>query len=162
MRAAWLLVVAACSFEHGTAPATPPMVDAPRMIDGSGTTNPQCPGDYPLTFDGHVYKLISNVDWSNGQLTCQADQGHLVKIETMAENDFLHMQIGTGFAWIGLKDTMMNDMFFWTDGTPLGSFQDFASNPASPTKDCVDMGATAGTWAVYTCTTPELALCECP
>jgi hypothetical protein len=154
----WLVACVACSFEHGSAPTTSTRIDAPRAVDGAAA----CPGDYNLAFGGHVYKLVNNVDWDTAKITCLVDQGHLVKIEDMLENDFLHNQIGSGFAWIGLRDTMMNDTFYWTDGTALGSFQNFSGSTASSTRDCVDMGATAGTWAVYTCASAELALCECP
>ncbi len=160
MRAVWLVAFAACSFEHGTAPSAPTS-DAATRSDAPGEAA-ACPSDYNLAFGGHVYKLISNVDWTSAQGACVADGGHLVKIEGMPENDWLHVQIGAGYAWIGLKDTMGNDTFYWTDGTQLGSFNMFSGPTASATKDCVDMGASAGTWAVYTCSTPELALCECP
>lgn len=161
MRAVWLVACVACSFEHGYPPSSstpPPYIDS--AIAGSGSS--ACPGDYNLAYGGHVYKLIANLAWSDAQAACVSDQGHLVKIEDMNENNFLQAQIGFGYAWIGLKDTMANDTFYWTDGTPLGSYKNFSGPTASPTKDCVDMGATAGTWAVYTCSTPELALCECP
>ncbi|MGE5185767.1 MAG: C-type lectin domain-containing protein [Acidobacteriota bacterium] len=159
MRAVWLVACVACWFEHGAAPVTPPAAVAPA---GSAVDAAICPADYTASFGGHFYKQLANVDWNTGQMMCAADQGHLAKIETMAENDYLHGQLTFGFAWIGLKDTMGNDTFYWTDGTPLGSFNDFAGTTASQTKDCVDMGATAGTWAVYTCTMLELAICECP
>jgi len=159
----WLLL-AGCTFVHGSSQQQQPQPDAPKSSPDAApdAALPACGNDFTLKFNGHSYKLSGSDTWDMDEAECAAGNGHLVKIENMAENDWLHMQIGGGFAWTGLRDTMNNDTFYWTDGTMLGSFTDFSGNPNSPMNNCVDMGATAGTWAVYDCTFTEPGLCECP
>ena len=66
---------------------------------------------------------------------CQTEGGHLARISSEAENDFIGTMVVGGNWWIGLwsgeEDKCYNntDHFVWTDGTPFSGFSNWGVEP---------------------------------
>ena len=114
------------------------------------------------TFMGHHYFANGNGSWMANEASCVAVGGHLVKIETMAENTFITTTFASGgYVWIGLSDPTNTDVYEWTDGTPLGvGYNAFQGGvPPVSSGNCVD---TNGTWDPFACSYASHAgVCEC-
>ena len=111
---------------------------------------------------GHHYFKTANMSWAAAQGACVAVGGHLAKIETSTEDDFITATFTLGgYVWIGLQDPTDTDVYVWADLTPLGtSYNGFPSmTPPISAGNCVD---TNGTWDPYTCgATNHGGVCEC-
>lgn len=84
----------------------------------------------PLTFDGHQYSLLSTDTWANSELFAVANGGHLVAINSAAENAFVNTSFGGMALWIGLQRTPAGlETFAWSNGDALG-YTNFA--PGEP------------------------------
>ena len=170
----WLLLVtAACSFEHGSLQSDGPgsgsgsqQTDARPLdasIDAPLDANPGCLTRATKTYNGHHYFATSDKSWDASQAECASVSGHLVKIETSGENNFIGTNFATsGYVWIGLRDVLDADVYQWTDGSLLGAgYNAFpaATPPTSSTANCVD---TNGTWDPYSCSyNGHGGVCEC-
>ncbi len=131
--------------------------DGRAEVDASAA----CIAKGQLMFGGHHYYLLTvSSDWNVDKATCEGDGGHLVKIETMAENTFVQSTFTTANIWIGLSDPTMTDTYVWTDGTPLGAYNDFPNGTIPMSNhDCVAMDATS--WKVLDCVQGLPGVCEC-
>lgn len=134
------------------APAAPP----PDAAGG-------CAASYDLGFEGHRYRRLEGLARGAAEASCAAGGGHLVTVDSQAENDFVQRQLASGYAWIGLTDVgHAPGEFVWADGSPLGTFQNFAPGLGTSLGGvCVDLKASNGAWATWTCAAAQDALCEC-
>ncbi len=75
--------------------------------------------------NGHYYVLTSGqVNWEEAEAQAAALGGHLVTINSQAENDFLQRVYFSGPArhdsfWIGLNDVNSEGTFVWSSGEPV-------------------------------------------
>ena len=137
------------------APATPPP-DARTQVDASALA---CIASYPeVSAAGHHYKVLANTSWQAAATGC-GDMGHLVNIDDAVENTFVATLGTSSYRWIGLADVANNDVYVWTDGSPL-TFSAFGGPPPQSPDNCVD-ASRAGGWEAYTCTMQHDAVCEC-
>ena len=104
--------------------------------------------------NGHMYELTLVRDtWTNSELAAQARGGHLVSINSQAEQDFListfladGMPTATVPLWIGLTDQPFHDSQSyntWTTGEPV-TFKNF--NPGDPNNQQADEDYVAMNW----------------
>lgn len=70
------------------------------------------------TWGGHDYTLISADDWLDSEAFAISQGGHLVAVNSAAENSFLISTFGSSHSlWIGLQRTAPNaPTFAWTNG----------------------------------------------
>jgi hypothetical protein len=99
--------------------------------------------------------------WQTARERCSAWDGALIKVETAAEDTFLASLLGVS-AWLGASDTELENVFVWTDGTPV----DFGNwGPAQPDRfpgpDCVEKRDTEGRfWFDQPCENQRAFVCE--
>lgn len=166
---------AACSFEPQleTKPASNP--DAAGAPDAAVTLPPDmappaagCPIAYAAAFGTHRYRLTDkDYSWPAARDQCQSDGGHLVKIETREEDNFLTGAVDGGdhpFIWVGLADPTSTDTYQWTDGSALGTFDHFTFGVIPTSSDnCIDKSASDfdGRWFAFDCNRQQRGVCEC-
>ncbi|MGH0115075.1 UNVERIFIED_CONTAM: hypothetical protein FKN15_070595 [Acipenser sinensis] len=79
-----------------------------------------CPQNWVL-FNGKCYYFSTDrMNWNSSRDNCTSMGGHLVIIESEAEQEFIHSQTGRirDFFWIGLSDEVTEGEFLWVDNTP--------------------------------------------
>lgn len=70
---------------------------------------------------GHNYLLLSSSDWLSAESTAISLGGHLITINSQAENDWVFNQWGhTRSLLIGLTDAAQEGTFVWTSGQAFG------------------------------------------
>ncbi|HUQ72680.1 MAG TPA: family 16 glycoside hydrolase, partial [Planctomycetaceae bacterium] len=84
-------------------------------------------------FQGHAYRFFpEQVSWRAAKSRCEQTGGHLVIIESAAENAFvaqlIEQQGGTN-SWIGITDASSESRWQSVSGQPLGWTNWFANNP---------------------------------
>jgi hypothetical protein len=101
--------------------------------------------------------------WQVARGDCTVWGGALVKVES-PEEDQLVGQLVTQDLWLGASDTAIENVFVWTDGSPIvfGNW-----GPAQPDRfpgpDCVQKRSTAGRqWFDQPCDNNWLYVCEKP
>ena len=117
--------------------------------------------------------------WEDAETSCEDNGGHLIKIESKAENDFLlntFLQIPEGAinieAWIGLTDKKEEGKFVWTDGTPeqenCTMWADGQPNEEDG-QDCAEIAngifwpggpPQVGVWNDFQCNSKIMYICE--
>ncbi len=104
--------------------------------------------------NGHIYELtLARDTWTNSELAAQARGGHLVSINSQAEQNFListfladGMSTATVPLWIGLTDQPNHDSGSytnWTTGEAV-TFRNF--NPHDPNNQQADEDYVAMNW----------------
>lgn len=128
------------------------------------TAQQQC-GDGVLDAAQTSCYLVATVraTWQAARGDCSAWGGSLVKVETPAE-DQLMAQLVSEDMWLGASDTAVENVFVWTDGSPIlfGNW-----GPAQPDRfpgpDCVQKRSTDGRqWFDQPCDNQWLYVCEKP
>jgi len=101
--------------------------------------------------------------WQVARGDCTAWGGSLVKVETPAE-DQLMAQLVTEDMWLGASDTAAENVFVWTDGSPILFGNWGPSQPDRfPGPDCVQKRSTDGRqWYDQPCDNQWLYVCEKP
>ena len=100
--------------------------------------------------------------WQEARDRCVARDAALVKVET-AEEDALLAGLLTVSQWLGASDTANDNVFVWTDGTPLGTFGNWGPDQpdAYPGPDCIEKRDTLGRqWFDQPCENPRAFVCE--
>jgi hypothetical protein len=158
-----LVVVACwtgCGFSSQVGTDAPPSLTVDAAPD---TSVPHvCGPDYDdEIFDGHSYRLVAmGLTWAAAQANCAVDGGHLLKIESAAENQRAEeLLVGLFHVWIGLRDVQANDTYRWVDDTPLQGFANWGN--ANGSLDCVGLYAENGQWNTRDCSSNEWVVCEC-
>uniref|UniRef100_A0A3P9C0C0 Aggrecan core protein n=1 Tax=Maylandia zebra TaxID=106582 RepID=A0A3P9C0C0_9CICH len=100
-----------------------------------------CPDDW-VKFMGSCYRHFTGRDtWAEAEKHCQELNAHLVSISSQEEQQFL-ISNGEEYQWIGLSDKDMQNVFHWTDGSPL-TFENWRPNQPDnyfdSGEDCVVM-----------------------
>jgi hypothetical protein len=99
--------------------------------------------------------------WQAAQADCVAWQGTLVEVETPEEDTFINGIVGDS-SWIGGSDTVFDNVFTWTDGSPIGYGNWGLNQPDRfPGPDCVEKRGTVGRqWFDQPCTNERAFVCE--
>jgi hypothetical protein len=163
----WLagLALAGCSFQPHAAP-----------LDGTGSNAPadgppDAPADatqlaavtpcgldavhYTLSYNGHRYWYdTANKDYDHQIASCAASGAHSAVIEDSNENAFIHGVVGTGTAWFGLDDLVIEGSFVWAThvalAVPQKNWSSGEPNNSGSDEDCAYM-APDGTWNDTNC-----------
>lgn len=79
------------------------------------------------TFGGHTYQMLSDDTWTNSEAFAVSHGGHLVAVNSAAENDFISTTFGSSVAlWIGLNRTAPGaSTFGWSNGDAV-TYTNFA------------------------------------
>lgn len=92
--------------------------------------------------------------------------GHLVTIDSAAENDFVWLEAMTFFStsprWIDLSDQATEGTFVWSTGEPL-SYTNWASGEpsnSSGNEDCVEFRYSVNEWNDANCGNARPFMCE--
>ena len=101
--------------------------------------------------------------WQVARADCTGRGGNLVKVETAAE-DQLMAQLVSEDMWLGASDTAQENVFVWTDGSPILFGNWGAAQPDRfPGPDCVQKRSTDGRqWFDQPCDNQWLYVCEKP
>jgi hypothetical protein len=101
--------------------------------------------------------------WQVARADCSTWGGSLVKVETPAE-DQLMAQLVSEDMWLGASDTAAENVFVWTDGSPILFGNWGPSQPDRfPGPDCVQKRSTEGRqWFDQPCDNQWLYVCEKP
>lgn len=78
----------------------------------------------PVSYEGHNYILLSADTWTASEAAAVTLGGHLVTINSAAENDFVFNTFTTNGTlnrnlWIGLNDLAVEGAYVWASGESL-------------------------------------------
>uniref|UniRef100_A0A671UBX8 C-type lectin domain-containing protein n=1 Tax=Sparus aurata TaxID=8175 RepID=A0A671UBX8_SPAAU len=137
-----------------------------KCQEGWEQNGPQC-----------YYFSTDKLTWEQARDECRRDGADLVKIES--EDELRDKMVeGEGKFWIGLTDSVTEDTWLWTDGTPLNKRFDLltfwskgepddwkgVNNASVNGEDCVRMGEKYGShlkcWFDKSCMAPQKRICE--
>ncbi|XP_030266572.1 C-type lectin domain family 4 member E-like [Sparus aurata] len=148
----------------------PPADTCGKCQEGWEQNGPQC-----------YYFSTDELTWEQARDECRRDGADLVKIESEDEQLFLMQKLRDKMVekedkfWIGLTDSVTEDTWLWTDGTPLNKSLTFWSerepddwkgvnNASVNGEDCVRMGEKYGShlkcWFDKSCMAPQKRICE--
>jgi hypothetical protein len=102
-------------------------------------------------------------NWQAARASCEQWQGALVKIDSPAEDKLVGELVTLG-TWLGASDTLTENVFVWTDGSPI-TFGNWgpAQPDAFPGPDCIEKRTTVGgAWYDQPCFNERLYVCEKP
>jgi hypothetical protein len=69
-----------------------------------------------FTFGGNNYFVISDNSWTLAEAEAISLGGHLVTINSLAENIFLNTTFPDAGRWIGFNDSLVEGTFVWSSG----------------------------------------------
>jgi hypothetical protein len=109
--------------------------------------------------------------WVEAERDCETDGGHLVVIDSDAENTWLAQVAAESLtnqasshqlAWLGMSDHAKEGEFVWVTGTPLTLTSWFKGEPntLNDAEDCGEMRA-SGLWNDDRCNAQLAYVCEC-
>jgi hypothetical protein len=105
---------------------------------------------------------LAGATWQAAQADCAAWQGALVEVETPEEDTFINGLVGASI-WLGGSDTVLDNVFTWTDGSPM-SYGNWGLNQPDrfPGPDCVEKRAVTFNrqWFDQPCTNERAYVCE--
>ncbi|XP_037109257.1 galactose-specific lectin nattectin-like [Syngnathus acus] len=125
--------------------------------------NIKCPTGW-TQLDCHCYIFNGTaVTFVEAEEDCIRRGGNLVSIHNDLENKIVKQLIvdgGENLGWIGLHDTIVNNDFFWTDGS-IVDFLNFDSDNSEPDggTQCVAIQANNGLWQDDPCTETNAYVC---
>jgi lectin-like protein len=131
----------------------------------SGQPLQQC-ADGVIGPDGsECYRVVlTGAFWQDARDQCAAWGGALVKVETPAEDAFLDGLVPVSF-WLGGSDTAFENLFVWTDGSPM-AYGNWGPNQPDrfPGPDCVEKRdpLTNRLWYDQPCNNALAFVCEKP
>lgn len=146
------------------------MLDAPPDAPPDTAPLPACATTYANEFGGHRYARTpggSQRKFDESEVRCAQDGGHLVKIETAAENAFVNSLRAGSRAWIGLDDRANEGTFVWHDGDVLQGSDYTDWSPGEPNNqngmgiggDCGELADNQ--WYDNRCDANQQFICEC-
>jgi hypothetical protein len=135
--------------------------------EGGAGSDPlrQC-ADGVLGPDGsECYRVVlTGAFWQDARDQCAAWGGALVKVETPEEDAFLD-RIAPVTMWLGGSDTVFENVFLWTDGSPI-TYGNWGPNQPDrfPGPDCVEKRdpLTNRLWYDQPCNNALAFVCEKP
>ncbi|KAK3086537.1 hypothetical protein FSP39_019884 [Pinctada imbricata] len=93
------------------------------------TPPPQCPDSW-MSHSQFCYKIFSEKrSWTDARAACRELGTDLVSIHSRGEFNFVRSKVRASsvHTWIGLSDRATENVFTWTDGSPL-DFEDWKNN----------------------------------
>ena len=123
-------------------------------IDSGGNT---CPLGITMSSGGKCFKYFSGViDQPVAEMNCAASAsgGHLARIQTTADQNFVRTLIGSNSAWVDGGDQVTTNVYKYSDGTPMTytSWNSGEPNHSPPSEHCIQMlGGSGGKWNDLTC-----------
>jgi hypothetical protein len=152
----------------GTAAAsqTPPAEPEPSVTPPSESSLPsaaeQCSDGVLDAAQSSCYRVATlRATWQAARAECGAWGGALAKVES-PEEDQLLAQFVSEDMWLGASDTLFDNVFVWTDGSPIvfGNW-----GPAQPDRfpgpDCIQKRSSEGRqWFDQPCDNQWLYVCE--
>jgi hypothetical protein len=99
--------------------------------------------------------------WDDARIDCVAWGGSLVQVDSSAEDLFVGELVTVG-QWLGASDTLIDNVFVWTNGSPILFGNWGPSQPDRfPGADCVEKRETAGgQWFDQPCYNARAYVCE--
>ena len=88
------------------------------------TTTPHCSSSW-IEFQGYCYRHFNNInsylpDWTDADFYClNKERAHLASVHSLEEDTFLKFLSQGEDYWIGGNYLGANNLFFWSDGSPL-------------------------------------------
>ena len=73
---------------------------------------PSCDGDFSTytSFGGSCYKFVGEPkSWPDAEADCQHDGAHLVSVQDMMEQSYLHSRMSSNESWLGLSNLEVCD-----------------------------------------------------
>jgi|GEM_PF-1939832 len=118
-----------------------------RFDNVSVTVPTQQPAQWIRNGDSEYLLIGPDPDWNQANAEAQALGGHLVAINSAAEQQWLvDTYTIESPHWIGLTDAGQNGVFVWTNGDPV-TYQNWMPNEPSPgDQDAVMLANSAGRW----------------
>ena len=114
-------------------------------------------------YDGKCYGLRYNQDsWEGSQGFCASMGGHLTKMESQEEMEFLRSKWGGYNFWLGARDVVTEGSWVWHDGSPLTWTYWGGSNPdGQTTENCVLwIGGGSQFWSDVRCSQGRRSVCS--
>lgn len=99
--------------------------------------------------------------WQSARDQCIAWQGALARVDTPEEDQFLASLVSASL-WLGASDTVFDNIFVWTDGSPV-MFGNWGPGQPDrfPGPDCVEKREGAGRfWFDQPCANARAFVCE--
>ena len=132
------------------------------------------PGCLGTTRAGQSYMACSlSSSFDQAEARCQLQRMHLVKIESVAENNFVVQLAQTlgSYVWIGGSNRLVDGAFAWPDGSafyrddmPIGGvYQHFGDGQpvTDAARGCVQIHSDSpGAWSNTLCSDSEQFICE--
>jgi lectin-like protein len=122
--------------------------------------------DGTLGPDGsECYRVVSTgAFWQDARAQCAAWQGALIKLDNAEEEAFISGLVSAS-VWLGGSDSVFDNVFVWTDGTPM-TYGNWGPNQPDrfPGTDCVEKRdpLTNGLWYDQPCNQALAFVCEKP
>ena len=135
---------------------------------------PACWQTYPTAVSGLTSRYrhgATRLIWVEAARDCETDGGHLIVIDSDAENTWLAQVAAESLtnqasshqlAWLGMGDHAKEGEFVWVTGAPLTLTSWFKDEPNSlnDNEDCGEMRA-SGLWNDDRCNAQLAYVCEC-
>ena len=122
-----------------------------------------------VAYEGHHYFVYQEaMSWPDAQAACRKEGGHLVRVDTEAEFDFLtRLLIGvprrTPWVWADLRDEAVENTWVDSDGQPPGFLRWKSGEPSRGDRQtncgCVDYRDPTG-FLDHPCSSPSSFICE--
>ncbi len=131
----------------------------------------QCKNCNGAVWNTHCYTYVGgSYQWGTAMQLCQGWGGHLVTIDSEAENNYVD-GLCPGACWIGLNDVASEGNYQWTSGTPYSGvnfwrWQQPNNGGWFGNQDCIMMcencgwGAPSGQWDDQECDDTYGYVCE--
>ena len=136
---------------------TPPVVEPPSAAERcDGVLDP---AQSPQT---SCYRAVTlPATWDNGRIDCVGWGGSLVQVDSFEEDLFIG-ELVTTKQWLGASDTLIDNVYVWTNGSPISFGNWGASQPDRfPGADCVEKRETLGRqWFDQPCYNERAYVCE--
>ena len=110
----------------------------------------------PTTFNGNTYYLSTQrATWSQAKAISTASGGHLVSINSLAENNFVSTLAAGQGTWLGLNDIANEGVWVWDSDDPsvgAGSYRNWSAGEpnnylyGSTDEDVAVMNWSGGAW----------------
>ena len=145
-------------------PAVEPEVDPTLPVVEPPSAAERCDGvlDPAQTPQISCYRAGTTLQtWDNARIDCVGWGGSLVQVDSSAEDLFVGELVTTS-QWLGASDTLIDNVYVWTNGSPILFANWGASQPDRfPGADCVEKRETLGRqWFDQPCYNLRAYVCE--
>ncbi|XP_077347035.1 macrophage mannose receptor 1-like [Lithobates pipiens] len=123
----------------------------------SDTEPINCPPIW-IPYAGYCYYLYKEAKvWQDAMSSCRKDEGDLASLHNVEESSFANANFvfeGGKNVWLGLNDLKTENLFEWSDGTPVTYTVWQRGEPShmdNRKEDCVALNTTLGHWSDQAC-----------